>query len=118
MQLDTWHSPTNWPSQMTIDPDDDLERIVCEPHHQIADMHSQSDMPANERRKMAWRVVGVCRGVHRRWLPTEDCPYLDSRDPFEMIRKAVQNGDLITAQKKLAPLHYELWAQIPKGAKQ
>jgi len=114
MPLDTWQLPTNWPNQMTSDPTDNLTKIVCGSYQQIADVHSQSAMPPIERRKMTWRVIAVCKGVNGRWLPTEDCPYLDSHDPLDMARKAVENGDLITAQKKIGMHHYELWAQVPK----
>jgi hypothetical protein len=102
---------------MTINQNDDLKKVVCGSYQQIADEHSQSAMSPNERRKMTWRVIGVCKGVHGRWLPTEDCPYLGSHDPLKMARKAVQNGDLIIAQKKISQHHYELWAQTPKTAK-
>ena len=71
-------------------------------------------MSASERRKMTWRVIGVCKGLHGHWLPTEDCPYLGSNDPLDMAYKAAKNGDLIIAQKKIAPYHFELWAQTPK----
>jgi hypothetical protein len=114
MLLDTWQSPTNLLNQMTIDSNDDLKKVVCGSYQQIADVHSQSAMSPTERHKMRWRVIGVCKGVHGRWLPTEDCPYLGSRDPLGMARTAVENGDLITAQKKIGMHHYELWAQTPK----
>lgn len=114
MLLDIWQSPTNSLNQMTIDSNDDLKKVVCGSYQQIADVHSQSAMSPTERHKMTWRVIGVCKGVHGRWLPTEDCPYLGSRDPLGMARTAVENGDLITAQKKIGMHHYELWAQTPK----
>ena len=118
MQLDTWHSPTNWPSQMTIDPDDDLKKIVCGSYQQIEQNHSHSAMSPTQRQRMPWRVIAVCKGVKGRWLPTDDCPYLGSPDPLGMAQRAVKNGDLITAQKKIGMYHYELWAQTPKRGKQ
>ena len=106
--------PTNSLNRMTIDPNDDLKKVVCGSYQQIADVHSQSAMSPKERIKMTWRVIGVCKGANGRWLPTEDCPYLGSHDPLGMARQAVENGDLIMAQKKIGIHHYELWAQTPK----
>jgi len=117
MQLGTWQSPTNWLSQMTIDPDDDQKKVVCGSYSQIVYTHSQAAMSPTQRQKMPWRVIAVCKGVKGRWLPTDDCPYLGSPDPLGMAQRAVKNGDLIIAQKKIGMYHFELWAQTPKKAK-
>ena len=64
--------------------------------------------------KQFWKVIAIKKEPRNFWIPTEDCPYLDNRRPLERVRYAVEQGNLIVAQKKLGPFHYELWATEPK----
>ena len=63
---------------------------------------------------VSWRVIAIKKDPRNFWIPTEDCPYLDHRYPLEQVRFAAEQGNLIIAQKKLGPFHYELWATEPK----
>ena len=63
---------------------------------------------------VSWRVIAIKKDPRNFWIPTEDCPYLDHRYPLEQVRFAAEQGDLIIAQKKLGPFHFELWATQPK----
>ena len=77
--------------------------------------HSQSSIPENIIRELTWRVIAVKRGFNARWTPVEKCPYSDKSDPLKACREAAARGELIMAQKKIAPFCYELWAKTPSG---
>ena len=68
----------------------------------------------DENGNVSWKVIAIKKDPRNFWIPTEDCPYLDHRYPLEQVRFAAEQGDLIIAQKKLGPFHFELWATEPK----
>ena len=42
------------------------------------------------------------------WQTTDDCPFADAFDPLKMVRKAVEAGQMIMAQRKIGPGQYDL----------
>ena len=67
-----------------------------------------------DNKHISWKVIAVKKDPRNFWIPTENCPFLDHRNTKEKVRFAAEQGNLIIAQKKLGPFHYELWATEPK----
>ena len=42
------------------------------------------------------------------WEPTDDCPFSDYADPLAMVRKAVDNGQMVMAQRRVGAGQYDL----------
>ncbi len=90
-------------------------RIVSKHDYQSPKNIAHSKVVEEERLKKesAWRVIAKKPPKARDWKVTSECPYRDDRDPLRSVQRAVENGDLITAQKKVGPNDYELWAKTP-----
>lgn len=62
-----------------------------------------------------FKVIAVKKLPLWRWEITDDCPYQqEGRYPLLVVAAAVDNGDLITAQRRVGPFHFELLAKVPE----
>ena len=61
-----------------------------------------------------WMTVGVKKIVRHggwptwNWKPTELNPFLEQTNPFKHLRDLEMRGDILMAQRKVGPWHYEL----------
>ena len=58
-----------------------------------------------------WFVVAERNGSY--WKPNKDCPFQGATDPLLELRKAVERGDFLTAQRRVGKHHFELLATVP-----
>jgi len=84
------------------------------PQKKLTYTYSKSHYPKEIRDLLAWRVIGVQKGIAARWVLTPDHPFLDADDPFKTAMTAAKSGNLIMAQKRIAPYHFELWSKFPQ----
>jgi hypothetical protein len=80
---------------------------------QYADDHSQRQIPDAELAQIPWRVIAVKRLPRWQWEITEHCPFIDDPLPLKKVHEAVKRGQIITAHKRIAYGHYELWMRYP-----
>ena len=64
--------------------------------------HRQREVRVADFRVIAFQRRPGC------WQTTEDCPFSDAVDPLAMVRKAVEEGHMIMAQRRVGPGQYDL----------
>ena len=58
-------------------------------------------------RNTQWRVI-----AHQRkpgcWEPTPECPFQETANPLWYVRRSVEAGDMVMAQRKVGPGKFDL----------
>lgn len=62
--------------------------------------------------KSRWFRVAERNGMY--WKHNKDCPFQDAVNPLAELRKAVERGVFLTAQRRIGKHHFELLATVPK----
>lgn len=66
------------------------------------DEHRQHKVRVDDFRVIAYQRRPGC------WQTTDDCPFADAADPLKMVRKAVEAGHMIMAQRRVGAGQYDL----------